>query len=346
MATLADELQALADAASQAIREAADLEILAQLKVTYLGKKGRLTAYLKSLGRCSPEERPILGQQVNQIKQALLKDIQATEVRLKEQALAQQLAEERLDVTQPGRQWGLGSEHPVTQVTERMIEILSHLGFEVATGPEIEDDFHNFEALNFPAHHPARALHDTFYLNNGHQESAFLLRTHTSSVQIRVMSSQSPPFRVITPGRVYRRDADHTHTPMFHQLEALVVDTRCHFSELKGLLQYFINQFFEREVPLRFRPSYFPFTEPSAEVDVAHDLCDGRGCRVCGGTGWLEILGCGMVHPNVLRHVNIDPSIYRGYAFGLGLDRLAMLRYGIDDLRILFDNDLRLLKQF
>ena len=301
------------------------------MRVKYLGKKGQLTELLKSLGQASPEERPKLGKIINRAKQELQALLAQQEAQLQTKALKARIAEETIDVTLPGRGNNLGSLHPLSRVHERAVQLFEGMGFIVAEGPEIEDDYHNFEALNIPSHHPARAEQDTFYFSDG-----LLLRTHTSPVQIRVMEKQKPPLRVITPGRVYRRDFDQTHTPMFHQIEGLLVDQHCTFADLKGLLQDFFKKFFETDIRLRFRPSYFPFTEPSAEVDIQWQ----------DDSGWLEVVGCGMVHPNVLTNVNIDSDKYTGFAFGIGLDRLAMLRYGINDLRMFYENDLRFLSQF
>jgi phenylalanyl-tRNA synthetase alpha chain len=339
--TLNAELDRIVKDAEAAIAAAASLQDLDQARVRYLGKKGALTEQLKSLGRLPAEERPAAGQRINQAKQAVQEAIEARRERLERSALDERLAAEAVDVTLPGRGQETGSLHPVTRTLERIERMFASIGFEIAEGPEVEDDFHNFEALNIPAHHPARAMHDTFYFPDGR-----LLRTHTSPVQIRVMQQQEPPLRIIAPGRVYRCDSDLTHTPMFHQIEGLLVDERVTLSDLKGTLEDFLRRFFEREdLPTRFRPSYFPFTEPSMEVDIQCVMCGGEGCRVCGQTGWLEVLGCGMVHPNVFAHVGIDSERYTGYAFGLGVERLAMLRYGINDIRLFFENDLRFLEQ-
>ena len=302
---------------------------LDEVRVRYLGKKGLLTQQLKSLGALPAEKRPEAGQAINRAKQALQQSIEARKQSLQEAALDAEIAAEAVDVTLPGRGQTSGGPHPVNRTMGRMEEIFRRAGFAVYSGPEIEDEFHNFEALNIPEQHPARAMHDTFYFPSGH-----LLRTHTSPVQIRAMRDDGVPIRMIAPGRVYRCDSDQTHTPMFHQVEGLVVDEGISFANLKAVLHGFLETFFERRVELRFRPSYFPFTEPSAEVDVSW------------GEGWLEVLGCGMVHPRVLEHVGVDTERYTGYAFGMGVERLAMLRYGVDDLRLFFDNDLRFLKQF
>lgn len=333
-----DEIQTQA---LDAIETAGDLSALEKVKVAYLGKKGALTEMLKGLSKLSPEERPKLGQAVNQVKGKISKNLYLRKEVLEASALEKQLEKDKIDVSLPSRSIGVGSMHPVTRVRKRVNDYFLRGGFDVVEGPEIESDYYNFEALNIPAHHPARALHDTFYFGDGH-----VLRTHTSPVQIREMESSTPPIRLIAPGRVYRCDSDLTHTPMFHQVEGLYVDSDASFAGLKKVLKDFFQYFFEKERALRFRPSYFPFTEPSAEVDIQCTQCDGKGCRLCKHTGWLEVLGCGMVHPNVLKAVNIDSAKYAGWAFGMGLDRLAMLRYGIDDLRIFFENDLRFLQQF
>ncbi|NEV60311.1 phenylalanine--tRNA ligase subunit alpha [Thiorhodococcus minor] len=333
-----DSLQA---AALAAIAAAADLAGLDQVRVRYLGKSGELTALLKQLGKLPAPERPAAGQAINQAKVAVQQAIDARKSALEEAALAERLAAERIDVTLPGRGQRPGGLHPVTRALRRIERLFANAGFAVVEGPEVEDAYHNFEALNIPEHHPARAMHDTFYFDTDR-----LLRTHTSPVQIRVMEEQAPPLKIIAPGRVYRCDSDLTHTPMFHQVEGLLVDEQVSFADLKGVLYEFLTNFFERDLKLRFRPSYFPFTEPSAEVDIQCVMCDGSGCRVCKQTGWLEVLGCGMVYPEVFRHVGIDPDKHLGYAFGMGVERLAMLRYGIDDIRLNFDNDLRYLRQF
>lgn len=339
--TMKGELSALLTAAEAAIESTDSLRALQDIRVQYLGKKGELTALLKQVNQLPVEERPVMGKAVNLAKGQLNDSLNKQETTLKAAVLAARLESESIDVTLPGRAQSRGSIHPVSLVRARVESLFQSAGFQVVEGPEIEDEFHNFSALNMAADHPARAMQDTFYLNGGG-----LLRTHTSPVQIRTMEASSPPCRLIAPGRVFRRDSDHTHTPMFHQVEGLVVDASANFSELKGLLQHFLDCFFEQAMVLRFRPSYFPFTEPSAEVDIQCTACQGEGCRVCGQSGWLEVLGCGMVHPNVLRNVDIDPEQFSGYAFGIGMDRLAMLKYKIPDLRMLFENDLRLLSQF
>lgn len=327
--------------ASEAIKNASDVATLELIRVDFLGKKGKLTEILKSLAHLSAEEKPKVGQLVNQAKRDVSLLIDTQMQLLKEQQLQAKLSAERLDVSLPGRTNNSGTLHPVTQVKQRINDYFSRLGFDIVDGPEIETDFYNFEALNIPGHHPARAMHDTFYFGDGR-----LLRTHTSPVQVRTMEQGQPPFRLIAPGRVYRCDSDVTHTPMFHQVEGLLIDKNANLAGLKGLLQDFFAHFFGRELALRFRPSYFPFTEPSAEVDIECTQCSGKGCRSCKFTGWLEVLGCGMVHPNVLKAVNICPEEYQGWAFGMGMDRLAMLYYGIDDLRMMFENDLNFLSQF
>jgi phenylalanyl-tRNA synthetase alpha chain len=323
------------------VAAASDLTALNQARVKYLGKSGLLTARLKQLGSLPPDQRPEAGQAINQVKAAVQAAVDARRQALDEAALATRLAADRIDVSLPGRGQRSGGLHPITRTLQRIERLFSNAGFAIAEGPEVEDDYHNFEALNIPAHHPARAMHDTFYF-----DEHLLLRTHTSPVQIRVMEKQAPPLKIIAPGRVYRCDSDLTHTPMFHQVEGLLVDEEVSFADLKGVLYDFLTNFFERDLKLRFRPSYFPFTEPSAEVDIECVMCGGTGCRVCKQSGWLEVLGCGMVYPEVFRHVGIDAERYLGYAFGMGIERLAMLRYGINDIRLYFENDLRFLRQF
>ena len=336
------DLQALTAKAQSDIEAADNLDVLDQIRVSYLGKKGELTSLLKTLGTLPAEERKSAGQDINRAKQDVQQVLEARRASLQAAALQAKLASERIDVTLPGRGQSTGGLHPVTRTMQRIEELFSQLGFAVEQGPEIEDDYHNFEALNIPAHHPARAMHDTFYF-----DEQTLLRTHTSPVQVRHMLSDKPPLRIIAPGRVYRCDSDLTHTPMFHQVEGLLVDRNVSFSDLMGTLADFLKNFFEDDnLQTRFRPSYFPFTEPSSEVDIQCVMCGGEGCRVCGHTGWLEILGCGMVHPNVFKAVGIDNEEYTGYAFGMGVERLAMLRYGVNDLRLLFENDLKFLQQF
>ncbi len=335
------DLEAILEQATQEIHTTHDLKNLDHYRVFYLGKKGKLTECLKSLGQLPSEERPLAGQRVNAIKEQIQALIEERSNLLNQQQVANALAAESIDVTLPGRQQNFGTIHPVTKTRERIEALFAQMGFMTVDGPEIEDDYHNFEALNIPAMHPARAMQDTFYFPDN-----TVLRTQTSSVQIRVMENTQPPLRIIAMGRVYRRDFDITHTPMFHQIEGLMVDENVSFADLKGILQQFLQEFFEANVPVRFRASYFPFTEPSAEVDIGCQNCHGSGCRICKNTGWVEVLGCGMVHPNVFRFVGIDSERYTGWAFGAGLDRLTMLRYGITDLRALFENDLRFLRQF
>ncbi len=337
-----EQLQQLVAEARERVEGATDLKALDEVRVHYLGKKGALTAQLKELGKLPAEDRPAAGQKVNEAKSEVADLIEARKAALAESALADQLANERVDVTLPGRRPADGALHPITQTLERIETFFAGLGFRVAEGPEVEDDFHNFEALNIPEHHPARAMHDTFYFD-AHR----VLRTHTSPVQIRTMEQQQPPLRVIAPGRVYRCDSDLTHSPMFHQVEGLCMDTDITFADLRGVLSAFLQAFFDRDdLATRFRPSYFPFTEPSAEVDIQCVHCGGDGCRVCSHTGWLEVMGCGMVHPNVLGHVGIDAEQFTGFAFGLGVERMAMLRHGVNDLRLFFDNDIRFIGQF
>jgi phenylalanyl-tRNA synthetase alpha chain len=335
------DLDALLKQATHEIQSSDDLKALDHYRVLYLGKKGKLTEYLKNVGQLPPAERPLAGQKVNVIKQQIQEVIEQRISLLQQNEINAKLANETIDVTLSGRKQSLGSIHPVTKTRERIEALFTQMGFDIMDGPEIEEDYYNFEALNIPALHPARAMQDTFYFPEG-----TVLRTHMSPVQIRTMENTPPPLRIIAMGRVYRRDFDLTHTPMFHQVEGLMVDENVSFADLKGILTQFLQAFFEAPVPIRFRPSYFPFTEPSAEVDIGCQSCVGKGCRICKNTGWLEVLGCGMVHPNVLRFVNIDSERYTGWAFGAGIDRLTMLRYGITDLRALFENDLRFLKQY
>ena len=329
------------DRALSEISNSNDLRSLDEVRVSFLGKKGELTTLLKSLGQMDPTERPKAGEAINQAKSAIQDAIEHRKASLANSQLEEELASGSIDITLPGRRTFLGGLHPVTQVLNRIEELFIGSGYEVVTGPEVEDEYHNFEALNIPEHHPARAMHDTFYFGDGG-----LLRTHTSPSQVRTMEKQNPPIRVICPGRVYRRDSDLTHSPMFHQVEGLVVDEGISFADLKGTLTEFLMKFFEKELAVRFRPSYFPFTEPSAEVDVQCVNCNGKGCRVCRNTGWLEVLGSGMVHPNVLNMSGIDTEKYSGFAFGFGADRLAMLLYEVNDLRLFFESDLRFLRQF
>jgi len=333
------DIEELAGLAQQEVRQAASAEELEALRVKYLGRKGSLTQVLRSLKGLDPEVRRQVGALANRVKESLETDLTGALVALKE-AQARAAAPE-IDVTLPGRRGPLGRLHPLTRIMDEICNIFLYLGFEAVEGPEVELDWYNFEALNIPPDHPARDMQDTFYFND-----KVLLRTHTSPMQIRVMEKRQPPVRIIAPGKVYRRDSDMTHSPMFHQVEGLLVDRGVTFADLKGVLTEFVHQMFGPEVSLRFRPSYFPFTEPSAEIDIACVICRGEGCRVCKITGWLEVLGAGMVHPAVFEAVGYDPEEYTGFAFGLGVERIAMLKYGIDDIRLFFDNDLRFLKQF
>ncbi len=327
--------------ALQALANANDLNQLDQVRVNYLGKKGLFTQQMKELGSLDPEQRRAAGQVINTARDSFQEALDARKTTLEADQLAARLASERVDVSLPGRGQATAGLHPVTITLRRIAKIFASVGFDVVEGPEIEDDYHNFGALNIPEHHPARAMHDTFYF-----DAHTVLRTHTSPVQIRVMESQQPPLKVIAPGRVYRCDSDLTHTPMFHQVEGFLVDKDVSFADLKGVVFEFLRAFFEKDIQVRFRPSYFPFTEPSAEVDIECVICDGQGCRVCSQTGWLEVMGCGMIHPEVFKSVNIDHQQYSGFAFGMGVERLAMLRYGINDLRMFFENDLKFLQQF
>jgi len=336
-----ENLDTLTTEALAAIEQAEDVAGLEQLRVQFLGKKGSLTELLKGLGKLDAADRPKAGAAINAAKSQVQDALEARKTTLTAQATASKQLAEAVDVTLPGRRQSSGGLHPVTRTLQRIEEIFTSAGYDVVQGPEIEDDYHNFEALNIPAHHPARAMHDTFYFDSG-----LLLRTHTSTVQVRVMENGEAPFRFICPGRVYRCDSDLTHTPMFHQVEGMLVDEEVTMADLKGLLVEFLQVFFEADLDVRFRPSYFPFTEPSAEIDVQCVACKGDGCRVCSHTGWLEVGGCGMVHPNVLKYSNVDTEKYTGFAFGMGVDRLAMLRYQINDLRLMFENDLRFLRQF
>jgi phenylalanyl-tRNA synthetase alpha chain len=335
-------INAILDQAKASIAKAESLKELDDLRVKFLGKKGELTALLKGLGKLSKEERPKMGEAINQAKVSVQTLLTDRKNHLETIELEKRLLEEKIDVSLPGRNVEMGGLHPVTITLNRIQSLFAKNGFEVEVGPEIEDDFHNFTALNIPEHHPARAMHDTFYFDD-----STVLRTHTSPVQIRTMENKKPPLRIIAPGRVYRCDSDITHTPMFHQVEGLIVDKEANFAQLKGLLIDFLRSYFEKEdLQVRFRPSYFPFTEPSAEADIECVICGGEGCRVCKKTGWLEVLGCGVVHPNVLASVDVDAEEYTGLAFGMGVERLAMLRYGVNDLRLFFENDIRFLRQF
>jgi phenylalanyl-tRNA synthetase alpha chain len=336
-----DSLSAIVEQALADVNASASLAALDDVRVRLLGKKGLLTEQLKGLGQLSAAERPAAGQRINDAKTSIQTALEMHRIRLDRAALEKDLAKGTIDVTLPGRGQEPGSIHPITRTRLRIERIFAQAGFQVASGPEVEDDFHNFEALNIPKNHPARAMHDTFYFPDGR-----LLRTHTSPVQIRSMRAQRPPLAVIAPGRVYRVDSDMTHSPMFHQVEGMAVGENISFANLKAMLHTFVERFFEQPLGIRLRPSYFPFTEPSAEADIECVFCHGKGCRVCKQTGWLEILGCGMIHPNVLAAAGIDSERWQGYAFGMGIDRLAMLRYGVDDLRLFFENDLQFLKQF
>jgi len=334
-------LEILQQDALKALQDAVDLKSLQDVRVGILGKKGALTEVMKGMRDLSPDDRPAVGNLVNGLKSRFEEAFTLRQDELQTQEIAERLASEKIDVTMPGRKRATGSLHPVTLVTNEIVDIFSRLGFTVEEGPEIEQDFYNFEALNIPKDHPARDMQDTFYISED-----LVLRTHTSPVQIRTMMNAEPPVRVIAPGTVYRRDSDLTHSPMFHQIEGFLVDTKVTFGDLKGILTHFLNEFFGDGLEVRFRPSFFPFTEPSAEVDIECVICGGKGCRVCSGTGWLEILGCGMIDPAVFDSVRYDPSKYSGFAFGMGLERIAMLKYGVNDLRLFFENDLRFLKQF
>ncbi len=336
-----DKLNKIEEAALQAANKAVGEVELQQVRARYLGKKGEITAVMKGMGQLSPEERPLIGGLANEVKSRLEDAFAVRQETLRQELMQQKLANERLDVTLPGRVHKPGFKHPITRVTEEVVGIFSALGFGVAEGPEIEKDFYNFEALNIPKDHPARDMQDTFYISED-----VVLRTHTSPVQIRTMLDHEPPVRVVAPGTVYRRDSDITHSPMFHQIEGFLVDRKVTFGDLKGILTTFINEFFGQNIAVRFRPSFFPFTEPSAEVDIQCVICGGSGCRVCSNSGWLEILGSGMIDPEVFKSVNYDPELYSGFAFGMGIERLAMLKYGVNDLRLFFENDMRFLQQF
>lgn len=336
-----EKLQAMLDAARRAVEEAGSEKLLQEVRVAYLGKKGELTTIMKSMGALPAAERPVVGALANDVKEQLEALIESRLQLVRTRDIERRLKEETIDITLPGRSRFAGSKHPITLVTEEIVEIFSALGFGVAEGPEVEKDFYNFEALNIPKDHPARDMQDTFYISED-----VVLRTHTSPVQIRTMLQQPPPVRVIAPGTVYRRDSDITHSPMFHQIEGFLVDRQVSFGDLKGILTTFINRFFGAGVGVRFRPSFFPFTEPSAEVDIQCVICGGKGCRVCKQSGWLEILGSGMIDPEVFKSVHYDPEVYSGFAFGMGLERVAMLKYGVNDLRLFFENDIRFLRQF
>jgi len=336
-----EKLEQLKQEALQAVNDASGEEALQDVRVRFLGRKGELTALMKGLGALAPDERPVVGQLVNSVRDEIEARLEASLLAARERAKTERLQSERIDVTLPGRSPVFGTKHPITLILEEVCDIFAGLGFAVAEGPEIEHDWYNFEALNFPPEHPARDMQDTFFVENN-----LLLRTHTSPVQIRTMLKQKPPVRIIAPGTVYRCDSDATHSPMFHQIEGLMVDKGVSFGDLKGILTIFTNQLFGQKTGVRLRPSFFPFTEPSAEVDIACVICGGKGCRVCKNSGWLEILGAGMVDPEVYRHVNYDAEEISGFAFGMGIERIAMLKYGISDMRLLFENDVRFLRQF
>lgn len=336
------QLEAIRAAALEALQSAADAKEIDELRVRFLGKKGELTAILKQMGKLSAEERPVIGQLANQVRGDIEAAIAEYQAKMKEAATAQKLVAETIDVTMPGTKYELGKKHPLYKVLDEIKEIFLGMGFDVAEGPEVELDYYNFEALNLPKDHPARDTQDTFYITEN-----MLLRTQTSPVQVRVMEKQKPPIRIISPGRVYRSDAvDATHSPVFHQIEGLVVDKGVTMGDLKGTLADFAKRLYGEDAVVRFRPHHFPFTEPSAEMDVMCFNCGGKGCRLCKGEGWIEILGCGMVHPKVLKNCGIDPEEYSGFAFGMGLERVVMRRYNIDDLRLFFENDQRFLSQF
>lgn len=337
----AADLEVLLQAGLSDIADANNSKDLEGVRVQLLGKQGSVTAQLKTIGALAPEDRSAFGAAVNRVRVELTTVLESRSVAIAEVERQADIESQRVDVTLPGRGVAPGGLHPVTRTLRKIERIFLRAGFSIAYGPEIEDDFHNFEALNIPKNHPARAMHDTFYI-----DPETVLRTHTSPVQVRYLEDHSPPVNIIAPGRVYRCDSDVTHTPMFHQLEGLAVDTDISFGDLKGILIFFLQEFFERDLPVRFRPSFFPFTEPSAEVDMGCVFCDGAGCRICGQSGWLEVLGCGMVHPEVFTQVGIDNERYTGYAFGLGIERLAMLRYGVNDLRVFFENETSFLRQF
>ncbi len=340
MAMDKDIREAMEDAL-RAVKVAASSQALEEVRVTYLGKKGRITALLKALGNVSPEERPTVGALVNEAREAVEKAITGFRAELAVRETEDKLAAQRADASLPGVFPPRGARHPLTQVSEEVLGVFRGLGFSLRTGPEVETDYYNFEALNFPPDHPAREMQDTFFVDGG-----YLLRTHTSAVQVRTMEAEKPPLRVVSCGKVYRCDSDVTHSPMFHQIEGFMVDDNITFGDLKGVLTEFLHGVFGKDQPVRFRPSFFPFTEPSAEVDIGCVLCGARGCRVCKGTGWLEILGSGMIHPEVFRFAGYDPGRYSGFAFGMGIERVAMLKFGVDDIRLFYENDARFLGQF
>jgi phenylalanyl-tRNA synthetase alpha chain len=331
-------LKELFNQESQSVKSLSELQ---PLKIKYLGKKGLVTSKLKTLSSISPELRPVYGKTVNEVKEYVEQELGRLESLLKEEEHRNRIIAEAVDVTLPGKFTPFGREHPINKVLSEITGIFASMGFETEEGPEVESDYYNFEALNIPKDHPARDMQDTFYISDD-----VVLRTHTSPVQIRVMEKRKPPLKIIAPGKVYRCDADICHTPMFHQVEGFIVDTDIAFSDLKGVLELFIHSFFGKDTPVRFRPSFFPFTEPSAEIDIGCIFCSGKGCRVCKNTGWLEILGAGMINPRVFEYVGYDPEIYSGFAFGMGVERMTMLKYSIDDIRLFFENDLRFLRQF
>jgi len=336
-----EEIKKLEKNFFQELKNANTKEEVESLRVSYIGRKGKVTELLKKIPTLPPEKRKEFGKACNELKSTVEKALKEKLQRIKEEEKRRRVEKERIDVTLPGRKPQVGNLHVVTKTLKEIVRVFTSMGFGIAEGPEIETDFYNFEALNIPKGHPAREMQDTFYITED-----LVLRTHTSPVQIRVMEIQQPPIQIIAPGKVYRKDADVTHTPMFHQIEGLMVDTKVTFADLKGILELFLKEIFGAETKVRFRPSYFPFTEPSAEVDIGCVICGGKGCKVCKGTGWLEILGCGMVDPAVFKAVGINPEQYQGFAFGMGVERIAMLKYGIDDLRLFFENDLRFLRQF
>lgn len=337
-----EEILQIQTKAKQEITQVQELNVLNDIRVKYLGKKGELTSILRGMGRLTPKERPVIGSLVNQVRDELETAIKQKEEILKQDALKKKLETEKIDVTMPSKKIELGSIHPITQVIDEVKEIFLGMGYEIADGPEVETTFHNFDQLNAPQDHPSRDLQDTFYITED-----IILRSQTSPVQVRVMEKQKPPIKIICPGKVYRSDAvDATHSPVFHQIEGLVIDKQISMGDLKGTLEMFAKKCLGKNTKIRFRPHHFPFTEPSAEADVSCFVCGGKGCRVCKNEGWIELLGCGMVHPNVLRNCGIDPKEYSGFAFGFGVERIAMAKYGIDDMRLLYENDVRFLKQF
>lgn len=338
-----EQLKSLKQECKECIAAAKNLQALQEVRVAYLGKKGQVKSLLKGLGKLAPEERPKMGAMVNELKDALEEVLVEAQLKLEQEALAERLAKEEVDITLPGRPVKKGHKHPLTKVNDMIEDFFQQMGYSVAEGPEIESDHFNFECLNLPADHPARDMQDSFYITD-----SFLLRTHTSPVQARTMQGSEPnaPVRIIAPGKVYRWDYDATHSPVFHQVEGLLIDEHVNFADLKGTLELFLRHMFGEKTEVRFRTSFFPFTEPSAEVDISCVMCEGKGCRVCSHTGWLEILGCGMVHPNVLKLNGYNPDKVKGFAFGMGVERIAMLLYGIGDLRLFYENDVRFLKQF